>query len=146
MRWCVMPCQKRDAIWLYTMNFIIVQCLGLSIAVCFGDDVMCKQNMYEKHTRKMFGKHVTTCDSACKVSFDLQENFIKKVVVEILAFSFEIVICCYQRTKPSESNLGAMCVVPFSLLPMSCEREPCFRAETPGHNSRGVEHHHPRFN
>ena len=69
----------------------------------------------------------------------------KKAVVEISAFSFETVICCYQRTKPSESNLGAMCVVPFGLCPTSCEQEPCFRAETPGHNSRRVEHHCPRF-
>ena len=38
-----------------------------------------------------------------------------------------------------------MCVVPLGLCPMSCKREPCFRAETPGHTSRGVEHHQLRF-
>ena len=93
----------------------------------------------------MFTEHVTTRDLAWKTVLFDKKTLSKKAVVEISAFSFKTLICCYQRTKPSESNLGIMCVAPFGSCPTSYSFEPCFWAKTPGHNSRGVEDHRPRF-
>ena len=40
--------QKRDVIWLHTMNFITASnvWVGHTLVVCFGDDVMYKRNVY----------------------------------------------------------------------------------------------------